>query len=31
MAAVDSLIKTNPHSYSNIYLIDKYYVQGLAS
>lgn len=27
MAAVDSLIKTNPHSYSNIYLIDKYYVQ----
>ena len=24
MAAVDSLIKTNPHSYSNIYLIDKY-------
>ena len=27
MTAVDSLIKTNPSSYSNIYLIDKYYVQ----
>lgn len=27
MAAVDSLIKSNPHSYTNIYLIDKYYVQ----
>lgn len=27
MTAVDSLIKANPHSYTNIYLIDKYYVQ----
>ena len=27
LAAVDSLIKANPHSYTNIYLIDKYYVQ----
>lgn len=27
MNAVDSLIKANPHSYTNIYLIDKYYVQ----
>lgn len=27
MSAVDSLIKANPHSYTNIYLIDKYYVQ----
>lgn len=27
MTAVDSLIKTNPHSFTNIYLIDKYYVQ----
>ena len=25
--AVDSLIRSNPHSYTNIYLIDKYYVQ----
>lgn len=24
---VDSLIQNNPHSYTNIYLIDKYYVQ----
>lgn len=27
MMAVDSLIKANPHTYTNIYLIDKYYVQ----
>lgn len=27
LAAVDSFIKANPHSYTNIYLIDKYYVQ----
>lgn len=27
MSAVDSLITSNPHSYTNIYLIDKYYVQ----
>ncbi len=27
MVAVDSMIKANPHSYTNIYLIDKYYVQ----
>jgi len=27
ITAVDSIIKTNPHSYTNIYLIDKYYVQ----
>lgn len=27
MRAVDSLITSNPHSYTNIYLIDKYYVQ----
>lgn len=27
MVAVDSMIKVNPHSYTNIYLIDKYYVQ----
>lgn len=27
MTAVDSLIKTYPQSYTNLYLIDKYYVQ----
>lgn len=27
LVAVDSMIKANPHSYTNIYLIDKYYVQ----
>lgn len=27
MAVVDSVIKANPHSYTNIYFIDKYYVQ----
>ena len=27
LVTVDSMIKANPHSYTNIYLIDKYYVQ----
>lgn len=27
LPTVDSLIKENPHSFTNIYLIDKYYVQ----
>lgn len=27
LTAVDSLIKAHPHSYTNIYLIDRYYVQ----